>query len=248
MENNNPSPTTSPQFGCFYRWPGSSRWTFDRGAMPGEPFAFLDGDQDSAMAAIFELQSPGKATVFEVRGTEGHVICRGEFPSCVAMAAERRIDNSVHLKRVLDARDYELAQAAFTNRESIDKPRIGDYVSFATGELERLSHDWDDGFQTSPTGAFFLSASGRGSLSCGGLNPLVPLKALEMTHATLPGDFWFFHHGQAGAGRGVHFQIVCRVYKATTAYSGFLGSDFGSSKIEILKADLSLQLNSAVSK
>ena len=173
MENNNPSPTTSPQFGCFYRWPGSSRWTFDRGAMPGEPFAFLDGDQDSAMAAIFELQSPGKATVFEVRGTEGHVICRGEFPSCVAMAAERRIDNSVHLKRVLDARDYELAQAAFTNRESIDKPRIGDYVSFATGELERLSHDWDDGFQTSPTGAFFLSASGRGSLSCGGLNPLV---------------------------------------------------------------------------
>lgn len=41
-------------------WVGGSRWTFDRGAMPGEPFAFLDGDNETSTAAMVEIQTPGR--------------------------------------------------------------------------------------------------------------------------------------------------------------------------------------------
>jgi hypothetical protein len=131
--------------------------------------------------------------------------------------------------------DQQILDAAMDLRKEISGPRIGDFVYFASGQLERLSHDWGEGIQTSPGGSFFLSKSGHASLSCGGLNPCVPRTSLECTSAVLPGEFWFFKHGVPGAGRAVYFEVPCRVFKTSAPYEGFLGDDFKTSRDALIR-------------
>lgn len=122
-----------------------------------------------------------------------------------------------------DARDQAILDEIVIAREQIAGPRIGDYVRFPGGELERFSHDWDGVLQTSPVwaGSYFLFSSGNASFS-GGHNPPIPLESLTLTTESEPGRFWFFHHNQTGAGRGVHFSVPCRVYASAAKYQGFL--------------------------
>jgi len=145
----------------------------------------------------------------------------------------------------LDAIDQEIIRKLIITRDQIGKPRIGDYVRFPTGQLERFSHDWGDGLQTSAGGSFFLCTNGGASFS-GGLNPCTPADKLKLTNATLPGSFWIFHHDIAGAGRGVYFKIPCRVFITTAAYDGFLGKDFCSHEIDALKKQLESDPNMEV--
>jgi hypothetical protein len=59
--------------------PPGDRWTADRGAMPGEPAWFLDGDSEDAKAAITEVQDPrdpGRST-FEAHLPGGELL--GKF-------------------------------------------------------------------------------------------------------------------------------------------------------------------------
>ena len=78
-------------------WIGSSRWTFDRGAIAGEPFAFLDGDKETSLAVMVEIESPGRTVFFEVRKVGGILLSRSEFPDEAAREAEQRIANdSLH--------------------------------------------------------------------------------------------------------------------------------------------------------
>lgn len=123
----------------------------------------------------------------------------------------------------LDATDQALLGKLIVAREQIERPRIGDYVRFPTGEVERFSHDWNEGLQTSPVwaGSYYMCSHGNASFS-GGLNPSIQVESLALTEESLSGDFWFFHHNEAGAGRGVSFSIPCRVYATTSEYSGFL--------------------------
>lgn len=122
-----------------------------------------------------------------------------------------------------DAIDQEILDKRLAARELIDRPRTGDFVRFPTGEIERFSHDWEDAFQTSPihAGSFYLHDHGQGSFS-GSLNPAIPADSLSLTDEKKDGEFWFFHHGHAGAGRGVRFSIPCRVYETTAKYEGYL--------------------------
>ena len=130
---------------------------------------------------------------------------------------------------MLDEKDQELLDARIKSRDSIDGPRIGDYILFPTGEIERLSYDWGDGMQTAPGGSFYLHK--QASFSSGGLNPITPKAQMKETDAILPGDFWFFHHDQAGASRGVYFEAPCRVFLTDAMYNGFLGKDFQSEQV-----------------
>ena len=142
----------------------------------------------------------------------------------------------------LDSQDQKMLAVACAEREKIEGPRLGDFVLFPSGQLERFSHELAGGMQTSPGGAFFLGTCGQGSLSCGGSNPPTPMEQLELTRASLPGSFWFFHHGVCGSGRGVYFDIPCRVFTTTAPYTGFLGSDFQLSKMATLKQELEKQM------
>jgi hypothetical protein len=71
------------------------RWTTDRGAMPGEPFGFLDGDADTARAAIVEVvHEGGRGSTFEVHGPDGELIAAGSTPEAAARLAEQRLDGA----------------------------------------------------------------------------------------------------------------------------------------------------------
>lgn len=120
-----------------------------------------------------------------------------------------------------DERDAELLAKRVHERDAITSPRIGDYIRFPSGELERFSSGWVDGLQTSPGGSFYLCHNGAASFS-GSLNPSTPRDKITLTSETLPGSFWFFHHDLPGAGRGVYFDIPCRVYTTTADYTGFI--------------------------
>lgn len=124
----------------------------------------------------------------------------------------------------LDAKDQALLAAILPVREQIERPRMGDYVRFPTGELERFSHDWGAEFQTSPVPAasFYLHTHGNASVG-GSLNPSTPLDSMRLTDESLDGTYWFFHHGEAGPGRRINFSIPCRVYATTAKYEGYLG-------------------------
>ena len=134
----------------------------------------------------------------------------------------------------LDARDQEILAKIFERRAAFTFPCMGDYVVFPGGQLERFSSDYSDRILTSPSGSFYLTSSGFGSLGSGGLNPSIPRSTITPTDATLPGTFWFFHHGIGGAGRGVYFDIPCRVFKTSAKYEGFLSKDFACPRIAAL--------------
>jgi len=122
-----------------------------------------------------------------------------------------------------DEKDQVIADQKIVEREKISGPRIGDFVRFPAGEIERISHDWGDSVQTSPVGAgsFYLSYEGNASFS-GGLNPSIPKDSLRETDEIRKATFWFFHHDWAGADRGVRFEAPCRVFETTAPYEGFM--------------------------
>lgn len=99
----------------------------------------------------------------------------------------------------------------------MERPRIGDYIKMLDGTLRRFTHDWDDGLQTTMKPgegwdeSFFLFDSGNGSFS-GALDSMIPNSRIRLTTMVLPGRFWVFDEGMAGAGRGVNVTVECRVY------------------------------------
>jgi hypothetical protein len=113
-----------------------------------------------------------------------------------------------------DERDAEIATKLIAAFNANPRPRVGDFVRMGDGSLERISHDWRDSFQTTDGkfGASFYLSEGSASFS-GGLKPSIPAQIFVDTGLKREGTFWFFHHGQAGAYRGVGVAFPCRVYK-----------------------------------
>lgn len=146
----------------------------------------------------------------------------------------------------LDASNLAILEARVANRDAIATPRIGDFVLFASGELERFSHIWSENIQTSPVcvGSIHLGEAGYGSFS-GGLNPGTPSAALVQTKASLPGRFWIFNHGFAGAGRGIDVNVPCRVYTTAESYIGFMRGDYKTPYVIDLLRTLQGQLGMA---
>ena len=121
----------------------------------------------------------------------------------------------------LDERDAAIKaeiQAGFDRRTG---PRVGDFIEFANGTIERVSHVWDgmaeyggtDGVQTSEGGSWHVSRS-CASFS-GGLNSIIPFTTLTDTGETREGSGWFWHHDIAGGNRGVPTNFTFRVYRST---------------------------------
>ena len=106
----------------------------------------------------------------------------------------------------MDTKNQEILARRQAERAKITTPCVGDFIRFETGELERVSHLHNDSLQTSPGGSIYLNESGHGSFS-GGLNPAIELNTITPTTEVIEGKFWFFHHGIAGAGRAVYFDI-----------------------------------------
>lgn len=110
----------------------------------------------------------------------------------------------------LDERDAAIFSERFHAYQDIHGPRVGDFVRFADGHLERISHHWGDSVQTSESGSFYL---GKGYCSfSGSLNPAIPLDELEYRADHKRGSVWFFHHDEWRAHNGVNASLDFRVY------------------------------------
>ena len=111
----------------------------------------------------------------------------------------------------LDERDAAIFSERFHALQDVHGPRVGDFVRFADGRLERISHHWGDTVQTSESGSFYL---GKGYCSfSGGLNPGIPTSELEYRAEHKRGSVWFFHHDEWKAGNGVSADLDFRVYE-----------------------------------
>jgi hypothetical protein len=113
-----------------------------------------------------------------------------------------------------DEVDAVIAAKKIAAFDAVTRPRVGDFVRMSDGSLERISHDWRDRYQTTDGrfGASFYLSEGSASFS-GGLNPAIPAALFEDTGLKRIGNFWFFHHDQAGAHRAVGVSFQCRVYR-----------------------------------
>lgn len=109
-----------------------------------------------------------------------------------------------------DERDEEILTQRINELDAVSTPRCGDFVRFADGHLERISHVWDDGVQTSEGGSFYLG-SGYVSFS-GGLNPAIPMDELQLSSENHSGSCWFFHHDYFTAHNGIRAEIAFRIY------------------------------------
>jgi hypothetical protein len=121
-----------------------------------------------------------------------------------------------------DDRDREILKEREQLFNDVQGPRVGDFLRVPNGML-RLTHDWGDSIQTTVSAkhpchgdASFYLSDGYASFS-GSLDPAIPKDSLRDTGETAEGSFWFFHHDFAGADRGVHFRIPCRIFERTEA-------------------------------
>lgn len=114
-----------------------------------------------------------------------------------------------------DARDEELREKGLTFWSGVHGPRVGDFVILADGTHSRISTKTPTHFQLSEPrfGASFHWTWWYCSYSGGHKPVLHPLASLEPTGETRDGNVWVFHHDIAGAHRGVHCMIPCRVYR-----------------------------------
>jgi hypothetical protein len=120
----------------------------------------------------------------------------------------------------LDERDWLILQDRLAELDTIDGPRVGDWVVFADGVERRISQRWQfpadedgpaiDAVQTSSGGSFYL---GDGYVSfSGGLFGSVPTATLEATGQFREGRVWFFHHDHWTAHNGVQSVGLFRVF------------------------------------
>lgn len=120
-----------------------------------------------------------------------------------------------------DDRDQEIKDARVALWNDRAGPRVGDFVEMLDGSLRRFTHDWGDEIQTTSgfqpeDASFYFGRAGYCSFS-GSLDPSIPKARLVETERSKDGRVWFFHHDQAGASRGVHTTIPCRVYRQIAA-------------------------------
>lgn len=117
-------------------------------------------------------------------------------------------DNS-HLDELDQVIAAKIAAAYASNT---GRPRVGDFVIFPDGSINRCAYAWEYGMQTCKGGSFSTGTHGGVSMS-GSLDKAWLWESFEDTGETRKGRFWFFSHNLPGAGRGVDVFLSCRVYR-----------------------------------
>lgn len=100
-------------------------------------------------------------------------------------------------------------------------PRVGDFVYFPGEEFpRRFNMATKEHMQTTVArshpcngdASFHITSNGYADFS-GSLDHPIPIADLVFNGESRTGTFWFWHHGMAGAHRGVTGEMPCRVYR-----------------------------------
>jgi hypothetical protein len=111
----------------------------------------------------------------------------------------------------LDERDQQIFEEIRVKWMSVPGIRVGDFALWPNGHLRRICYDLGDRFQTTKGGSFYTT--GSDTSYSGTLQPAVPADFFVQTNEMRDGEFWFFSHRIAGAGRGKYIMLPCRVYR-----------------------------------
>lgn len=182
----------------------------------GSQFAICEATTDDVRLGFFKIgERYFAAQVSDADPTRDMTATRGEiFARLDEAPAMSRLYKINHLVDP-DAKDVEILAKREREWNERQGPRVGDFVQIGE-RLGRFSHDWGStGLQWSECGSFYLG--GSWVEFSGGLNPTIPREKLTQTDRTQDGTFWFFHHAQSGAHRGVGCRIPCRVFRAQTS-------------------------------
>lgn len=112
-------------------------------------------------------------------------------------------------------KDKEILRRRAERFDARRGPKVGEWILFTDGVMERISYRWPGGFQTSDGGRFYLDDDyARYS---GSLNETVPSKHIHPTDEMKRARFWFFHDDWWGADRGIDVSFPARVWEADVA-------------------------------
>ena len=121
----------------------------------------------------------------------------------------------------MDERDVAIITSRMQALDLVEGVRVGDWLRFADGGEQRVSHVWKDDDWQGPVqttdcrfGASWYLGHGYLSFS-GGLLDGVSADTLTLTDERKPGSCWIFHHDYRCAGGGVDAVVPFRVYQCT---------------------------------
>lgn len=119
------------------------------------------------------------------------------------------------LNPALDLRDRAILAERRTAFNKMTGPRVGDFIRFSCGTVQRIAHIWEWGNGPESiqpgNGSFYFGPSGHLSMS-GGLDPGLSPDLFEETEERLVGRAWFFHHDHHRAHNGIDVRMNFRVY------------------------------------
>jgi len=112
-----------------------------------------------------------------------------------------------------DNKDDSIASTRLFLFNKFDGPRIGDFIVYADGVINRICYHHGDRVQTTGAhnGRYYIGHRGVPEYS-GGLDPSIPTAELLNSGQTRLGVFWFFHHNISRAHYGISFETPCRVF------------------------------------
>lgn len=128
-----------------------------------------------------------------------------------------------------DAKNGDVNEQILKDRvcefDSIEGPRVGDYVRLDDGSLARIAKITDHYFQLG-VGSFYLHGRDGCSFS-GTLYPPHPHRCLKATPGTKDGLIWFFSANEAKANNGVDYEIELRIFDVQEEYRKEVKASFG---------------------
>ena len=112
----------------------------------------------------------------------------------------------------------EIFKSRVEQYDKIEGIRVGDWVRFPDGTMNRVTHIWDvepeRQIQTGGNGCGFYLGDGYISYS-GGLDPAVPESKFTLVPETKLGWVWFFKKNYRAAHNGIDYEMPFRVFECS---------------------------------
>lgn len=137
--------------------PPGDRWTGDRGAIPGEPSLFLDGDAKTAKAALVEVPNDKGEAVWEARIPGGRSLGKFTELADAAKAAEAHVDKPTERRAA-----PRPVQSGYPESEVPDLKTVESDIAAVSTSLARMREEYAKKKAKDPSSMDTLALADRG--------------------------------------------------------------------------------------